>query len=141
MDPEKKFTKSNSNEQIPGSNKPNNLKPSYCQPQTETIPGGGKNSSSVSPETHYPKRFKGKKPNTNMSRRSTDLLKLHVPEEDTNIRRCLKVYTILPRFCENPNERNENAKQVMAEVLKVGRKMKKKIWFKVEICLGRVCPK
>ena len=55
-----------------------------------------------------------------------DLMKLHVPKEDTNIRRCLRAYTILPKFCDNPNERNEKAKEIMQDVWKVRDKIKRK---------------
>jgi len=54
------------------------------------------------------------------------LLKLHVPEEDTTLRRCLRAYTILPKFCKNPDEKNEKAKQILKIIWTIRDSMKKK---------------
>ena len=59
-----------------------------------------------------------------------DILKLHCPEEDTNIRRCLRIYTILPRFCKEPGVRNAKAKEILEEIQQVRDKMKTKYGIK-----------
>ena len=74
--------------------------------------------------------FKVQKPDFIDDTMKIDLMKLHVPEEDTNIRRCLRIYTILPRFCDHPNKRNEKAEEIMQDIWEVGKKMKKKFGAK-----------
>lgn len=69
-------------------------------------------------------RFKSEKQKSSMVGRTVDLMNIHVPKEDTNIRRCLRVYTILPRFCEKPDERNEKAKQILKDVWAIREQMK-----------------
>ncbi len=78
----------------------------------------------------FQNRFKSKKSKVSMSERNIDLLKLHVPEEDTNIRRCLRAYTILPKFCKAPDKRNQNAEVVLKEIWKIRDKMKQKFGIK-----------
>jgi len=55
-----------------------------------------------------------------------DVMRLHVPEEDREIRQCLRAYTILPKYCETPDEKNEKAKEILESVWKIRDKLRAK---------------
>lgn len=55
-----------------------------------------------------------------------NLLDLHVPEEDTVLRRCLRVYTILPKFCKKPDRKNVKAQEIMDLVFAARKKLKER---------------
>jgi len=58
-----------------------------------------------------------------------DIFRLHVPAEDTTLRRCLRVYTILPKYCKNPTIRNTKAIPIVQKIRNIDQRLVKKTGF------------
>jgi hypothetical protein len=86
--------------------------------------------TSFSGNPDFQSGFKTAKTKVNGIKMKVDLLKFHVSEEDTNIRCCLRAYTILPKFCKKPGQRNRKAEAILREIWKVRDKMKQKFGIK-----------
>lgn len=56
-----------------------------------------------------------------------NLLALHNPREDRNLRQCLRAYSVLPEYCENPNHKNEKAVEINRILKKVNSRLKKEV--------------
>ena len=54
-----------------------------------------------------------------------NLLELHNPKEDKNLRQCLRAYSVLPEYCENPDYKNEKAVEINKILKKVHSKLTK----------------
>jgi len=55
-----------------------------------------------------------------------NLFKLHDLELDSSLRQCLRAYTILPKFCKNPDDKNIKAKQIINCLRTIDKKLKHK---------------
>lgn len=56
-----------------------------------------------------------------------NLLELHNPEDDRNLRQCLRAYSVLPEYCANADHKNEKAIEINRILKKVEVRLKKEL--------------
>ncbi len=82
----------------------------------------------ISPEVHHPKCFKSQNPNFVGAKMRFNLLELHDPKEDTNVRKLLRVYSVIPRFAAHDNpEHTEQAIRVTNFLRSVNKRLRKEV--------------
>ena len=55
-----------------------------------------------------------------------DILKLQNYSEDNTLRRCIRAYTVIPKYCSNPNYRNNAAVKIVEKLQEIDKKQKLK---------------
>ncbi len=76
----------------------------------------------------YPNRFKSQNPNFVGDKMRFNLLELHNPEEDTNVRKLLRVYSVIPRFASHDNPAHaEQAIRVNRFLKQINKKLKREV--------------
>ncbi len=82
----------------------------------------------ISPEAHHPKCFKSQNPNFVGAKMRFNLLELHDSEEDTDVRKLLRVYSVIPRFAvKQTPEQAEQAVKVNRFLREVNERLRKQI--------------
>ncbi|MBU2476639.1 hypothetical protein KKG83_04165 [Candidatus Micrarchaeota archaeon] len=56
-----------------------------------------------------------------------NLLDLHYSDEDLNLRQCLRAYSIIPKYCEKPEQKNFEALKINFQLKKINKKLRKEI--------------